>query len=315
VLHQHGRAPAIGQRAGFIGQTPVPFIFAPATGSTFGPYSPTTCDGTQYQVRKQQDFSTEWRLIGDAGAINWQLGAYYLHIKRTVGVSLGADTGNGVIKQLYNAPNTTNPTTLLLADRFKTNVYAGFGSVEWKPNEKVRRRPRAALRYRGSQVLLARAHGHRSLHRRPDQPRPGLWPAHRQARPLRTVRAQGHAQLQAHARIQSLCQLGHRLQIGRFNNQGSAQIIKDNFVNAFGANVTVNDQYRKEWSSAWEAGLKGNLLNGALTFDLAGYYTRCTTCSSSNSSSAASACCAWCPTSTGWTSRAGSQRHAVRSRA
>ncbi len=42
---------------GFIGQIPVPFIFAPATGSTFGPYSPTTCDGTQYLIGYQKDFS------------------------------------------------------------------------------------------------------------------------------------------------------------------------------------------------------------------------------------------------------------------
>ena len=36
---------------GFIGAIPVPFIFAPATGSTFGPYSPTTCDGTQISLQ------------------------------------------------------------------------------------------------------------------------------------------------------------------------------------------------------------------------------------------------------------------------
>ncbi|WP_296679945.1 TonB-dependent receptor, partial [Novosphingobium sp.] len=110
---------------GNIGATPVPFIFSGPTfnGSTFGPYSPTTCDGIQYQLRNQKDISGEVRLAstGD-GPLGWQLGAYYLHIDRTVGVSLGADEGQGVIKQLYNAPNTTNPTSLLLADDFKTNV-------------------------------------------------------------------------------------------------------------------------------------------------------------------------------------------------
>lgn len=40
---------------GGIGQIPVPFIFAPANGSTFGPYSPTTCDGTQCQLRQQEN--------------------------------------------------------------------------------------------------------------------------------------------------------------------------------------------------------------------------------------------------------------------
>ena len=47
----------------FIGEIPVPFIFAPANGSTFGPYSPTTCDGTQYQIREQSDFSAEIRIL------------------------------------------------------------------------------------------------------------------------------------------------------------------------------------------------------------------------------------------------------------
>ncbi|NKJ44053.1 TonB-dependent receptor [Novosphingobium sp. SG720] len=259
---------------GFIGQTPVPFIFAPTTGSTFGPYSPTTCDGTQYQLRKQQDISTEWRLIGDLGQINWQLGAYYLHIKRTVGVSLGADTGNGVIKQLYNAPNTTNPTTLLLADRFKTNVYAGFGSVEWKPNEKfdaglvlrydIEDRkssslvPTATDPFTGGPINPGQAFGPLTdKHARFEQFEPKVTLSYKPSREFNLY-----------------ANWGIGFKSGGFNNQGSAQIIKDNFVNAFGANVTVNDQYRKEWSSAWEAGLKGNLLNGALTFDLAGYYTQ-----------------------------------------
>ena len=74
---------------------------APTTGSTFGPYSPTTCDGTQLQIRNQKDFSTEVRLLSNTdGPLTWQLGAYYLHIDRKTGVSLGADTGQGVINPM-----------------------------------------------------------------------------------------------------------------------------------------------------------------------------------------------------------------------
>ena len=78
-------------------------------------------------MRNQKDFSAEVRLAstGD-GPLNWQLGAYYLKIDRLVGVSLGADLGLGVIKNLYNAPGSNNPTSQLYADQFNTNVYAGI---------------------------------------------------------------------------------------------------------------------------------------------------------------------------------------------
>lgn len=259
---------------GFIGQIPVPFIFAPANGSTFGPYSPTTCDGTQYQVRKQTDFSTEWRLMGEAGAINWQLGAYYLHIKRTVGVSLGADTGNGVIKQLYNGPTSTNPTTLLLADRFKTDVYAAFGAVEWKPNDKFD--VGVAMRYdiedrKSSSLVPTATDPFTGGPINPGQAFGALADksaSFKQFEPKITVSYKPNSDLNIYANW------GIGFKSGGFNNQGSAQIITDNFVNFFGANVTVNDQYRKEWSSAFEGGIKGKLADGAVTFDLAGYYTQ-----------------------------------------
>ncbi|MFY7745301.1 MAG: TonB-dependent receptor plug domain-containing protein, partial [Erythrobacter sp.] len=116
----------------FIGTSPIPFIFNPATGSTFGPYSPTTCDGTQFQIREQSDISGEIRLASNGDeAFDWQVGAYYLHIDREVGVSLGADLGQGVIRQLYNAPGTTNPTTQLYHDSFKTDVFALFASADF----------------------------------------------------------------------------------------------------------------------------------------------------------------------------------------
>ncbi|MFN7174231.1 MAG: TonB-dependent receptor plug domain-containing protein, partial [Thermaurantiacus tibetensis] len=92
----------------FIGQIPVPFIFAPANGSTFGPYSPTTCDGTQYQKRDQEDVSAEIRLVSNTdGPLSWQAGFYFLHIDRTVAINLAGDTGNGVIRQIYNPPTST----------------------------------------------------------------------------------------------------------------------------------------------------------------------------------------------------------------
>ena len=259
---------------GAIGQIPVRFIFAPANGSTFGPYSPTTCDGTQYQLRNQEDISAEIRLIGDAGAVNWQVGAYYLNIKRKVGVSLGADTGAGVTKQLYNNPTSSNPTTLLLADQFKTDVYAAFASLEYTPNDKFN--AGIALRYdiedrKSSSLVPTALDPFTGGPINPGQAFGKLTDKNarfEQFEPKVTVSYKPNSDLNIYANW------GIGFKSGGFNNQGSAQLIRDNFVSAFGANVKVNDQYDKEWSSAFEGGVKGNLLDGKVTFDLAGYYTQ-----------------------------------------
>lgn len=259
---------------GFIGRVPTPFIFDPANGSTFGPYSPTTCDGTQYQVRKQKDFSAELRLMGDAGAISWQLGAYYLNIKRTVGVSLGGDTGKGVIKQLYNAPTSSNPTTLLLADEFKTDVYAGFGAVEYKPNDQFS--AGVALRYdiedRKSSSLVPTATD--PFTGGPINPGQAFGPLTDKSARFEQFEPKVTLSFRPNSDLNLYANWGIGFKSGGFNNQGSAQLIKNSFVNFFGADVTINDQYDKEWSSAFEAGVKGKVLDGAVTFDLAGYYTR-----------------------------------------
>lgn len=258
---------------GAIGQIPVPFIFAPATGSTFGPYSPTTCDGIQYQLRKQQDFSTEWRLIGDAGPINWQLGAYYLHIKRTTGVSLGADEGLGVIKQLYNAPDSANPTSLLVADRFKTDVFAAFGSVEYKPNDQFD--AGLALRYdierRKSRSIVPDALD--PFTGGPINPGQAFGPLTPQKATFKQLEPKVTLSWKPTPGLNIYGNWGIGFKSGGFNNQGSAALIKANFVDFINADVHITDKYEKEWSSAFEAGIKGSLLDDKLTFDLAGYYT------------------------------------------
>ena len=267
---------------GAIGAIPVPFIFAPAKGSTFGPDSPTTCDGIQYQVRNQKDFSGEVRLVSDgSGPLNWQLGAYYLNIDRTVGVSLSADTGAGVIKQLYNPPTSTNPTSLLLADKFKTNVFAAFGSLEYKPNDQFT--AGLALRYdiedrKSSSLVPTATDPFTGSPINPGQAFGALTPksaSFKQLEPKVTLSWQPSSRLNIYANW------GIGFKSGGFNNQGSAALINANFNNGvtpgtINANVRINDQYRKEHSSAFEVGIKGSLFDDRVTFDLAGYYTQVT---------------------------------------
>ncbi len=268
---------------GFIGAIPVPFLFAPATGSTFGPYSPTTCDGTQYQMRNQRDFSGELRLASNGdGPMSWQVGGYYLHIDRSTAVSLGADLGQGVIKQAYNDPNSSNPTSQLYADNFKTNVYALFGSAEYKIDKQMK--VGGALRYdREERNVSSRvpnvADPITGAKINPGLPATGSIPdqsaTFTQLQPKFTFSYQPDAATNAYANW------GVGFKPGGFNNQGSAAVVNANFNDGvtpgtINANVLIQDQYRKETSSALEAGVKGSLMGGMLTYDLAAYYTRIT---------------------------------------
>lgn len=260
---------------GAIGAVPVPFIFNPVSGSTFGPYSPSTCDGIQYQLRNQKDVSAEVRLTSDTdGPLAWQLGAYYLHIDRKTGVSLGADTGQGVIKQLYNAPNTANPTSLLLADKFSTNVYAAFGSVEWESSDQFS--AGLALRYdreeRKSSSLVPTATD--PFTGGPINPGQAFGPLTPKSATFQQVQPKVTLSYKPSPDFNIYANWGIGFKSGGFNNQGSAALIDANFNQFINAGVTISDQYDKERSSAFEAGVKGSLLDGRLTFDLAGYYTR-----------------------------------------
>ena len=267
---------------GFIGATPVPFIFAPATGSTFGPYSPSTCDGTQLQTRNQKDISAEVRLAstGD-GAFSWQLGAYYLRIDRETGVSLGADLGLGALPTLYNAPGSTNPTSLLFNDKFKTNVYAAFGSADYALSDTFK--IGLALRYdieaRTVTNLVPNVNDPITGAKiNPGLPLTGSIPdknaTFRQLEPKINISWRPNAGTNIYANW------GVGFKAGGFNNQGSKATVDASFNNGapgtINAGVVINDNYRKERSSAFEAGIKGSILGGRITYDLAGYYTQVT---------------------------------------
>ncbi len=262
---------------GFIGQIPVPFIFAPATGSTFGAYSPTTCDGTQLQIRNQKDISGEIRLASNGdGPLDWQLGVYGLRIDRSVGVSLGADLGQGVSRELYNAPGSSNPTSQLFSDKFKTDVYAAFGSVDYAMSDQFK--AGVALRYdvedRSTSNLVPNVFDPITGAKiNPGLPATGSIAdksaSFKQLQPKVTLSFTPNSSTNIYANW------GIGFKSGGFNNTGSSALVNANFnIPAIGAGVTINDQFRKERSSAFEAGIKGSLFDNRVTFDLAGYYTR-----------------------------------------
>ena len=266
----------------FIGTSPVPFIFDPANGSTFGPYSPATCDGTQYQERNQKDISAEIRLSSlPGGPFNWQLGGYYLNIDREVGVSLGADLGLGVIESLYNGPDTSNPTSQLYWDNFTTDVFALFGSVDGEVTDGLT--ASLALRYDIEKRNV------RSLVPEVFDPITGgtINPGQTVVGgAVRGVDPQGETfkQLQPKVslsyavtpQVNVYANWGIGFKSGGFNNQGSNAIVESAFNDFIGSGLLIEDQFRKEKSSAFEVGMKGSAFDGVVNFDFAGFYTSVT---------------------------------------
>ncbi len=259
---------------GFIGTVPTPFIFDVANGSTFGPYSPTTCDGTQFQTREQSDISAEVRLAStDDGYIDWQLGAYYLHINREVGVSLGADLGFGVTEQLFNPAGSNNPTTQLYNDDFSTDVYAVFGSLDFEVSDgfELGLAARYDVEERSATNLVPNAID--PFTGGPINPGQAFGPIADQSETFKQLQPKLSLRYALSDDINFYANWGIGFKSGGFNNQGSAAIVDQAFNQFIGTNVLIEDVYEKETSSAFEAGLKGELLDGAVTFDLAGYYT------------------------------------------
>ena len=112
---------------------PAPTYFGGSlAGSFFGPYTPTTCDGYQFQRRNQKDTSGELRLSSKSGErLRWLGGLYFLNIDREVGVSAGIDSGGNPPKSLYVAAGQPYATEQLLWDRFKSDVGSVFGQVAY----------------------------------------------------------------------------------------------------------------------------------------------------------------------------------------
>lgn len=274
--------------------TPVQSPFGIGGGAFLPAYSPTTCDGTQFQQRNQRDFSTEIRLIGDTDRLSWQIGAYYLWIKRDVCLNLGLDTGVGVIPECFTT-DPRNPTESLADDTFRTNVYAGFGSLDWKPVDRVK--IGLALRYDVEQrdvsnniptdartrwvgnVLTGFPNGTATTPAN-YYLNPSLDPAYNPS----GVLAPRHAtfkQLQPKVTfsfkptpdINLFANWGVGFKSGGFNASGSETIIDQLFNNQFNAGLSISDQYNKERSSSFEAGLKWQSPDRRMSLELAAYRT------------------------------------------
>ncbi|GEA12601.1 TonB-dependent receptor [Alteromonas sp. KUL49] len=127
-------------RSDLFGDFLSPFVVLPPGqdfAGVYGPYTPSSCDGYQYQERSQRDFSGEIRFTSnDTDAdLRWIAGAYFAQIERDVVVAYGADQGQGFLRQPYVPPTGPNPTDLLFNDTFDTTVLSAFGQIEYDLND------------------------------------------------------------------------------------------------------------------------------------------------------------------------------------
>jgi len=279
---------------------PAPFLVDP-TGSFLGAYTPLTCDGYQYQVRNQEDVSFEFRLTSPGDQrVRWQIGTYLLDINRTVGVATLIDPTLGLNPALGNKVihSLVNPLTeSLVHDNFRSRVYAVFGSLSYDVTNDIE--ASFALRYdrerrKVHNLVDPLARSSFIGLNLPTAPflNPGLDPfLNPNLAPDGSIRDQRKVFEKAEPKVSLTWDVADNLTLytswgvgfksGGFNNQGSAATV-DLFINGLNgtagtpAAVTIEDVFNKETSSAFEWGFKGNILDGSVRVDGAGYYTKVT---------------------------------------
>ncbi len=275
---------------------PPPQLLFPSDGSfmgippIFGPYTPTSCDGTQYQERNQKDLSLELRLASDPNQrLRWQTGFYYLNIDREVGVNLGIDTGQGVTNSLFVPQSGTNPTEQLVWDQFDTDVWAVFGQLQYDMSDAVELS--FALRYdkekRDVHNLVPTTATTQFVDFTLDGVfsggaplNPGLDPT---INPSGVIADKSKTFDEFQPKISLSWDLndewtafgswGVGFKAGGFNNQGSSATVDLFFNQPLGLDLVIDDQFREETSSAFEFGVKSALNGGRVRIEAAYYYT------------------------------------------
>ena len=259
----------------------------------YGPYTPLTCDGYQYQERNQTDLSLDVRFTSKEDSdVRWIAGAYIAEIEREVVVAYGADTGQGFLRQPYVPATGPNPTDLLFWDDFDTSVASVYGQVEFDMSETMELA--FAMRY-DREV--------RDVNNKvPNVPGSGLnvnlLDASFQPTPINAAlttfpngipnRSETFTQLQpkvtwswqASDAVNVYASYGVGFRSGGFNSVGTEDLLNFWFNAGYGgageavnAGITVEDAYDKEVSTNVELGLKGEFMDRRLRVNAAVFRT------------------------------------------
>lgn len=287
------------------GVTPLPaptFIFGSGPGeSVLPPYSPTTCDGYQWQQRTQEDFSFQVQVTSnEEQQLRWQAGLYYLNIERRQGVAQARDPGNEWPNRAQLPKEIFTPLTdAIVDDTFDTEVFAVFGSVSYDLTDRMELS--LAARYdrekrEVSNNVPSPADGNLSTFidfcggncTLNGEPLPGS--------PLNpgfvnfddfTVSSTLPDRSETFDQIQPKISLrwdatdtttvygswGVGFKAGGFLNQGSTETIQFYLVDNGGAVQAPPGIFREETSSAFELGFRSDLFDNALRLNGAIFYT------------------------------------------
>jgi iron complex outermembrane receptor protein len=283
-----GVLPPSGSGAGYD-----PFADGANFAGVYGPYTPLSCDGYQYQERNQTDMSIDVRFTSKEDSdVRWIAGFYVAEIEREVVVAYGADTGAGFLRQPYVPANGPNPTDLLFWDDFDTSVASVYGQVEFDINDTMELA--FALRY---------DYESRDVNNKvPNVPGSGLnvnlLDGNFQALPINAAlvsnpngipgRSESFSQLQpkvtwswqASDEINVYASYGVGFRSGGFNSVGTEDTLNFWFNagyggpgEAVGAGISVPDAYDKEVSTNIELGAKGEFMDRRLRVNAALFRT------------------------------------------
>lgn len=241
------------------------------------PYTPSSCDGYQYQERNQDSTSFELRIASlDDAPLTWMTGIYYAQIEREVVVSYGADLGDGFFGRTPYVPGRTD---LLFWDEFDTDVFAVFGLVEFDLAED--HTIAISARYdvedrevsnKVPNVASASAFGGGGP----------INPAYDGSfTDVIADRDDDFSQFQpklswrwSFSEDASLyASYGVGFRSGGFNNVGSAALVDSQYATIDTRPANLRDEYDKEVSTAFEIGLKSELLDRRLRINAAAFYT------------------------------------------
>jgi iron complex outermembrane receptor protein len=290
------------------GPLPAP-AFYNGTGSVLPPYSPTRCDGYQYQLRNQIDNSIEIRFTSpNDQSLRWLGGLYLADIRRHVVVAQGSDQGAGFETTAFVPTGGPNPTDLLYDDNFESKVWAPFAQVSYD-----------ILTNLESAFALRFDSEHRSVDNDVPKVSPQTIGFGADGKPVcadgpNTASCTGYinpyynvnptapsipsrsatfSQLEPKVTLNwkfvpdwsAFASWGIGFRSGGFNSSGSAATVQEylgglKYVTPAGAVTTtpaisdVNDEYRKEVSRASEIGVKGELFDRSVFLSADYYYTR-----------------------------------------